>query len=228
MPVTTRRQSRGLPQPNAFEESVREKSANGVPEIPQESDDDDAMDEPLVEFSSSDEDEEHGSVWDERESDVSDEESNDEGDTSESDGDFEGICATIKVHTCYAMMLIGHIATPPMAKRRKLEKAEPPENTSSPKPPSKTKRRGLSHRVQGRLQNMLSLPLDVLFMVYSGQLRSSFSLLNDHFSDILGAGTYGYPEPRPHEQSPATSSNVAQVYVNLDSRATGCRSNYGS
>ena len=45
----------------------------------------------------------------------------------------------------------------PIAKRRKLEKASP----------SKVKKSGFSRRVQGRLQNMLSLPLDVLFTVSS-------------------------------------------------------------
>ncbi|KAI9430798.1 hypothetical protein H4582DRAFT_2013977 [Lactarius indigo] len=45
----------------------------------------------------------------------------------------------------------------PMAKRRKLEKASP----------SKPKKSGPGRRVQGRLQNMLSLPLDVLFGIFS-------------------------------------------------------------
>jgi hypothetical protein len=61
--------------------------------------------------------------------------------------------------------LIVRTATSPIAKRRRLEKAAHSENVSPSKPPSKTKRSGLSRRVQGRLQNMLSLPLDVLFVV---------------------------------------------------------------
>ncbi|KAI0268998.1 hypothetical protein BGY98DRAFT_1101332 [Russula aff. rugulosa BPL654] len=56
--------------------------------------------------------------------------------------------------------------TPPPAKRRKSEKAVPSGIVSSSKSSAKSKRSGVSRRIQGRLQNMLSLPFDVLFLVY--------------------------------------------------------------
>lgn len=61
--------------------------------------------------------------------------------------------------------LIVHTVTPPPAKRRKSEKAVPSEIASSSKTPAKSKRIGVRRRIQGRLQNMLSLPFDVLFLV---------------------------------------------------------------
>lgn len=140
MPVTTRRQSRGLAQSNATEEGERnrsEKKSSGT--TPRESDDDDPIDGSLAELSSSEDGDDDGgsaSVGDEHESDPSEGE---ESDSSEFGDPFE--------------------ATPqaPTAKRRKLEKASP----------SKLKKSGLSRRVQGRLENMLSLPLDVLFVILS-------------------------------------------------------------
>ncbi|KAI9461907.1 hypothetical protein BJY52DRAFT_164408 [Lactarius psammicola] len=139
MPVTTRRQSRSLAQPNATKEGERNHSENRSSGTPRESDDDDPMDGSLAELSSSDEDEEYASDGDEHESSLSEGE---ESDLSDFGGSFE--------------------AKPqaPMAKRRKLEKASP----------SKLKKSGPSRRVQGRLQNMLSLPLDVLFVIFSGLL----------------------------------------------------------
>jgi hypothetical protein len=59
-------------------------------------------------------------------------------------------------------VLTAYTVRPPTAKRRKLERAG---NASSSKSPAKTKRTGFSRRVRGRLQNMLSLPFDVLFSV---------------------------------------------------------------
>jgi hypothetical protein len=100
MPVTTRRQSRGLlEESNAFEESERDRSEDRTLDNSQESDDD-AVAGSIMESSSTLDDEEHGSVWDEPESDVSDEESNDGvGNASESDDDFEGIFVNIKART---------------------------------------------------------------------------------------------------------------------------------
>jgi hypothetical protein len=69
---------------------VREnlKPEDGVSEV---SDEDDAMDGSLApDLSSSEEDEERGSLWDGPESDVS--EHGEEGMISESDDDFEGTC----------------------------------------------------------------------------------------------------------------------------------------
>jgi hypothetical protein len=93
MPVTTRRQSRGFIQYRAYEESVREnlKPEDGALETAQVSDEDNAMDGSLApDLSSSEGDEERGSVWDGPESDVS--ENGEEGMIGESDDDFEGTC----------------------------------------------------------------------------------------------------------------------------------------
>ncbi|KAF8264923.1 hypothetical protein EI94DRAFT_1737300 [Lactarius quietus] len=128
MPVTTRRQSGKLPQPNlnAMDEGQRNHvedvllaAAAGI------DDDDDPMDGPLAELSSS----EYGQ-----------------------DGDGMNTCPESDSSE------FGE-GTPhtPTAKRRKLEKASPP----------KVKTSGLSRRVRGRLENMLSLPLDVLFVLLS-------------------------------------------------------------
>jgi hypothetical protein len=71
-----------------------------------------------------------------------------------------------------------------MAKHCKLENASP----------SKLKGCGLSRRVQGRLQIMLSLPLGILFVEslhHPGLLYPKFDLpLN-----ILSTAAYGSPEP---------------------------------
>lgn len=137
MPVTTRRQSRGIAQPNAIEEdeSIRSLSAN-LREI---DDDDDPLDGPLAELSSSEVDDDYG------QDDSADEHLSSLSEGEESDSSEFGE------------------ATPqaPVAKRRKLEKASP----SKPK-----KSGGLSRRVRGRLENMLSLPLDVLFVIMSALL----------------------------------------------------------
>ncbi|KAH9988593.1 hypothetical protein BJV77DRAFT_1020843 [Russula vinacea] len=45
--------------------------------------------------------------------------------------------------------------------------AVPSGTVSSSKSAAKTKRTGVSRRIQGRLQNMLSLPFDVLFLIFS-------------------------------------------------------------
>ncbi|KAN0142007.1 hypothetical protein V8E53_000469 [Lactarius tabidus] len=66
------------------------------------------------------------------------------------------------LHSRRVILIVCAATTPqaPVAKRRKLEKASP----------SKPKKSGLSRRVQGRLENMLSLPLDVLFVILSALL----------------------------------------------------------
>ncbi|KAI0295124.1 hypothetical protein B0F90DRAFT_1820696 [Multifurca ochricompacta] len=171
MPVTTRRQSRSLPQPNPIDGSEREQSEDRLLEIPQEGDEDDPMDGSLAELTSSDDDDdEYEYRSDVLDSEVSEEGSDgEESDNNEFDNHFE--------------------VTLPAAKRRKLAKAEE-------KPRAKPKRSGLGRSVQGRLQNMLSLPLDVLFVVCW---------------HILGTGAHGSPEPRPHEQ------NLRQVLMSRKS-----------
>src|SRR5882757_8313460 len=83
-------------------------------------------------------------------------------------------------------MLIVHTVTPPPAKRRKSEKAVPSGVASSSKSPAKSKRTGVSRRIQGRLQNMLSLPFDVLFLVCPYQPESHFRPLpNEPLSQIF-------------------------------------------
>jgi hypothetical protein len=92
LPVTTRHQTTGL----------------------QEGDFDGTMDESYAELTSSEEDEEHGSVWNERESGAPDEQANIEGGgTSESDDDFEGICVmSPSRYTCYNYVDCAHSDTP--------------------------------------------------------------------------------------------------------------------
>lgn len=87
-----------------------------------------------------------------------------------------------------------------VAKRRKLEKAVPSGNATSSTSPTKAKRVGVSRRVQGRLQNMLTLPFDVLFLVCLPQTKwRSRQLLNTgHLSDICRTGTHGPYQPSPH------------------------------
>ena len=78
MPVTTRRQSRGLTQPNAIDEGERNLSENRSLGTPRAGDDDDdPMDGPLAELSSSEADD---ASEDEHVSDLSEGE---ESDTSE-------------------------------------------------------------------------------------------------------------------------------------------------
>ncbi|KAI0268999.1 hypothetical protein BGY98DRAFT_318472 [Russula aff. rugulosa BPL654] len=112
----------------------------------QESDDDnDCMEGSIAASSSSKEDEEQESVWGEPESDASEDESDHEEIDHPEDDDYE--------------------ATRPLAKRIKLAKAE---RASSSKSPAKAKGTGVNRRVHGRLQNMLSLSLDALFLILSG------------------------------------------------------------
>jgi hypothetical protein len=210
MPVTTRRQSRGLPQPNATDEGEGTSSVNRV-SINEGGDDDDPMDGPLAKLSSS-----------EFEDDDEDEHvpSLSEDEDSESSEFGEG---TVIMHSCRSVRSVINLYTTtampqtPVAKRRKLEKAASP---------SKVKKSGLSRRVRGRLQNMLSLPLDVLFTV-SSRHRLLVLLCSNISSDIVGTAAYGSPEPRAHEQNPAAGVNVAEFNVGLDCRATKRRSHSG-
>ena len=62
----------------------------------------------------------------------------------------------------------------------------PSGTVPSSKSSAKSKRAGVSRRIQGRLQNMLSLPFDVLFLVCPYQPESRVRLLpNDPLSQIL-------------------------------------------
>ena len=45
--------------------------------------------------------------------------------------------------------------------------------------------------------------------------------------DIVGTAAYGSLEPSAHEQNPAAGSNVAEVNVGLDRRATTRRCHGG-
>jgi len=96
-------------------------------------------------------------------------------------------------------MLIVHTVTPPPAKRRK---SVPSGMVSSSKSPAKRKRTGVSRRIQGRLQNMLLLPFDVLFLVCPYQPESRVRLCRVErasLSDILRIGAHGSRESRPYE-----------------------------
>jgi hypothetical protein len=89
MPVTTRRQSPSLAQPNAMDEGERNRSEDRSSETPRESDDDDdsdIMDGSLAELSSSEDDDDASE--DEHVSGLSEGE---ESDTSEFGDPFEGI-----------------------------------------------------------------------------------------------------------------------------------------
>ena len=90
MPVITRRQLRNLTHPNAV--SGGGPSEDTLPSTMQESDvDDDPMDGSFAVLSSSKEDEEQESVWDEPESDASEDESDhEEIDHPNDDEDYEG------------------------------------------------------------------------------------------------------------------------------------------
>ena len=156
MPVTTRRQSRGNAQPNAMEEDERISSSSAnLREIDDDDDDDDddPMGGPLGALSSSE-------VDDDGEDDSGDEHlsSLSEGEESDSSEFGKGMLHSL-LRLCDVLRVCAPAATPqaPVAKRRKMEKASP----------SKPKKSGPSRRVRGRLENMLSLPLDVLFVVSS-------------------------------------------------------------
>ncbi|KAH9054760.1 hypothetical protein EDB87DRAFT_1568074 [Lactarius vividus] len=115
------------------------------------------MDGPLEELSSSEDDDDDGggyaSEGDEHEPDLSESE---ESDASDFGDPSQGI---LRSRRNGRTVLIVYTAMPqtPIAKRRRLEKASP----------SKPKKSGPGRRVQGRLQDMLSLPLDVLFGIFS-------------------------------------------------------------
>lgn len=169
MPVTTRRQSRGIAQPNAMEEDekIRSSSAN-LREIDDDDDDDDddPMGGPLGALSSSE-------VDDDGEDDSGDEHlsSLSEGEESDSSEFGKGMLHSL-LRLCDVLRVCAPAATPqaPVAKRRKMERASP----------SKPKKSGPSRRVRGRLENMLSLPLDVLFVVSSRHrlLRLSYAYVS--------------------------------------------------
>lgn len=212
MPVTTRRQSRGNAQPNAMEEDERISSSSAnLREIDDDDDDDDddPMGGPLGALSSSE-------VDDDGEDDSGDEHlsSLSEGEESDSSEFGKGMLHSL-LRLCDVLRVCAPAATPqaPVAKRRKMEKASP----------SKPKKSGLSRRVRGRLENMLSLPLDVLFVVSSRHrlLRLFYAYIS--LSDLIGIAAYGSPEPRAYEQELATGFDVAEVNVGLDLRATKCR-----
>ena len=68
---------------------------------------------------------------------------------------------------------------------------------------------------------MLSLPLDVLFVVRSRhRLCVSHAYISLHPSDLIGIAAYGPPEPRAYDQDSATGFDVAKVNVGLDLRPT--------
>jgi hypothetical protein len=161
MPVITRRQLRSLSHPNAVSEGG--PSEDTLPRTMQESDvDDDPMDGSFAVLSSSKEDEEQESVWDEPEFDASEDESDhEEIDHPDVDDDYEGDFHIID--GLYAMQT-AYTATRPMAKRIKLGKVGRASSSKS-ESPAKPERTRVNRRVQGRLQNMLSLSFDVLFLV---------------------------------------------------------------
>jgi hypothetical protein len=93
MPVTTRRQLRSLSHPNAIGECG--PSEDTFPRTMQESDDDDdPMDGSFAVLPSSEEGEEHESVWDEPKSGAPEEELGHA--ESDNDDDYEGTFNTIK------------------------------------------------------------------------------------------------------------------------------------
>jgi hypothetical protein len=88
------------------------------------------------------------------------------------DHEFEGTFITIESHlSCLVLTCTVTL----VAKRRKLEKATSSGRVTSSASPTKAKRTGISRRVQGRLQNMLSLPFDVLFLVRLPRIQKSLS-----------------------------------------------------
>ena len=102
MPVTTRRQSRGLPQPNARDEGEGTSSVNRL-SINEGGDDDDPMDGPLAKLSSSeiddddDDDDDDGGDDSEEDEHVS---SLSEGEDSESSEFGEGTVFCTRVQVC--------------------------------------------------------------------------------------------------------------------------------
>ena len=101
---------------------------------------------------------------------LSGEEEKESGDPDVDYDEFEGTFIITKGHgSCLILTrTVTHVG-----KRRKLEKAASPEKAASSAPliPMKAKRTGIKRRIQGRLQNMLSLPFDVLFLVCLPQIR---------------------------------------------------------
>lgn len=99
MPVTTRRQSRGLPQPNARDEGEGTSSVNRL-SINEGGDDDDPMDGPLAKLSSSevdDDDDDNDGGDDSEDEHVS---SLSEGEDSESSEFGEGTVFCTRVQVC--------------------------------------------------------------------------------------------------------------------------------
>jgi hypothetical protein len=213
MSVTTLLRPRSPFPNNASDETERIRIDDSLSRALRESADiDDLMSGFLVGFSSAEEESGNPDV----DVDVDD------------DDEFEGTFITIEGHwSCLVLTCTVTL----VAKRRKLEKAASLGRAASSVSPAKAKRTGISRRVKGRLQNMLSLPFDVLFLVCLPQIQKSLSSQfaeNRHTSDILRIGTYGSRQRRPHEQVSAAGSNVTQVYMGLDSRTTECRDHQGS
>jgi hypothetical protein len=121
-------------------------------------------------------------------------------------------------------MQTAYTVTRPVAKRIKLGKVE---RASSSKSPAKAKRTGANRKVRGRLQNVLSLSFDVLFLVFPAPIPS-LSVVTTHFLDIRRIGAHGSCKPRTDEQISATGIDVAQVHVGLDSGAKEYTGYYGS
>ena len=109
MPVTTRRQSRGLPQPNARDEGEETSSASRV-SINEGGDDDDPMDGPLAKLSSSevdDDDDDNNGGDDSEDEHVS---SLSEGEDSESSEFGEG---TVFLHSRPSVRSVIKLCTQP-------------------------------------------------------------------------------------------------------------------
>ncbi|KAI9507306.1 hypothetical protein F5148DRAFT_134881 [Russula earlei] len=98
----------------------------------------DSLDVPLPGSSSVERDSAHESVWGDLESDCSEESDPDGNDNTDFDDDFGDASGAVTSG-----------------------------KASSSSSPAKSKRAGTSRRVKGRLQNMLLLPLDALFMIFS-------------------------------------------------------------
>ena len=191
MPVTTRRQSRRLPNSDVSggrPEDRPTKSVRGS------EGDDDPMDGSITELSASEDEEEH--EFDASEG-VSDHE---ESDDPEFDDDFEGVFNQRHPWPLTGPWLTTCAVTFPAAKRRKLDKAG---KASSSKSPAKMNRTAIKRRIHGRLQNMLSLPFDVLFLV-----RPSLS------ADIALPSVLKRPTPLPQifsELGPMDLVNLART-----------------
>jgi hypothetical protein len=166
MLVTTYYHPRSLPYPDEIDEIEGPWPQDELPmAIGEGGDRDDLMGGSQAGLYSSDEGEEHNLVWwHGSESDLFEEEewNREESDHLEFNDTPEGTLGALKgPHTTLTV----HTVTPPSAKRRRPEKAVLSGMASSSKTPAKSKRIGVSRRIQGRLQNMLSLPFDVLFLV---------------------------------------------------------------